>query len=189
MRTIPVGPLAAFVLIVAYASNATADTHPNTEGGININQVLQYGGVDNINLFNGALTVTIPIGTSYPVCPNLSYQLHLVNNSNPWDFWTKWDGTTDGLQWPESAPSHCSNAGLGWRLTFGAVGFGDHELIDSDLPPPHSQNVGLDNLFVCGDISSDGEPSELSTDPSSIAYAIYEGPDGSEHLFWNTLHP
>ena len=60
---------------------AKADPHPNTNAGVAVDQAFQMGNVDNINLFNGSLTVTIPLGISYPLNTSFSYHFTLVANS------------------------------------------------------------------------------------------------------------
>jgi RHS repeat-associated protein len=155
---------------------AFADPHPNTEGGVNVNQIFQVNGIDNVNLFNGALTVSIPLGISYPVNGPVAYQLHLVANSNAWDFWSQ--VAPDLITtYTESAPSHCSNAGMGWRVSLGAVAYGNH---------PYSQGDTFPNYAVCADLTSDPNDGPNGT---GGAYAVYEGPDGAQHLFYATLHP
>ena len=154
-------PVAAVLFATALAAllaslPAAADPHPNAAGGVDVAQAFQLGDLDNINLFNGALTVTFPLGISYPVNSTLSYRFTLVANSNPWDF--QFDGG-DNLNY--SQPSHCSNAGLGWRVSLGALGF------------PFSVNFP-----VC--VPTDGQPGGAS--------ATYEAPDGSQHFFYQTLH-
>ena len=148
--------LAGLALLLGPVS-AAAEEHPNVAGGVDVNQVFQVGDVDNINLFNGALTVTIPLGISYPINGPFAFRLTLVANSNPWDFLTDLNSNLE-----YSAPSHCSNAGLGWRVSLGALG------LSSNTSPP-----------VC--LATDGVP--------GTAYATYEAPDGSQHFFYATLHP
>ncbi len=146
------------------ATTAAADPHPNTEGGVAVDQVFQMGNLDNINLFNGALTVTVPLGIKYPLNSSFSYQFLLVANSNPWDFWAQLYGSgSNTYTESDSAPSHCSNAGLGWRVSFGAVMFGEP-------------------------FAPAGPVCATTTTASGSAYAIYEAPDGSQHLFYATLH-
>ena len=65
-----------------------ADVHPNTAGGFPVQQAFSSGEVYNVNLFNGSLVLTIPIGMSYPVASGFSYRLSLVYNHNPWEFVT-----------------------------------------------------------------------------------------------------
>jgi RHS repeat-associated protein len=141
------------------AAGAAADPHPNTQGGVDVAQTFQVGDVDNINLFNGALTVAIPLGISYPVNGNFAYRLTLVANSNPWDFSIREEPST-GSTYQDSFPSHCSNAGLGWRVSLGAIG-----------------TYTMPSWPVC-----------VNSDVSS-ALAVYEAADGSQHSFYATLHP
>src|ERR1700674_4482870 len=77
---------------------------------------------------------------------------------NPWDFSTRDDGVTVRK---DAAASHCSNAGLGWRVSFGALGLASN-------PSP---------------------PTCAPTDANTAASSIYEAPDGSQHTFYPTLHP
>ena len=44
---------------------------PNTNGGVAVDQVFQVGDVDNVNLFNGSLTVAIPKKRSGDAPPSL----------------------------------------------------------------------------------------------------------------------
>jgi RHS repeat-associated protein len=153
----------AFAALAALlgAGTAAADPHPNVAGGIDVAQPFQVGDIDNINLFNGALTVAIPVGISYPVNGGFSYQLHLVANSNPWDFSTRNDPVTD-ISWKDSNPTACSNAGLGWRVSLGAL-----------------TGAGMASSHVC--VPTDGQ--------GYGSFAVYEAPDGSQHPFYATLHP
>jgi len=95
------------------------DVHPNTQSGVDLDKAFHVGEIDNVNLFNGALTLTLPLGPSYPVGGTLSYGLTLVYNSNPWFFQDHaFDGNTT---YPLSTPNPCSNAGLGWHLSLGRL--------------------------------------------------------------------
>jgi len=46
--------------------------HPNHAQGFRPENTYELGAIENVNLFNGNLTLTIPIGPSYPVGPGLS---------------------------------------------------------------------------------------------------------------------
>jgi RHS repeat-associated protein len=167
-RRLRVSLLAAGLLGLALqASSAAASPHPNTNGGVAVDQVFQVGNVDNVNLFNGSLTVTIPLGITYPVNGAFKYRFTLVGNSNPWDFWTVQypDGNGGFFTESDAAPSHCSNAGMGWRVSFGALGFGYPVTPAAPVCAITAQNTLQDQ-----------------------ALAIYEAPDGSQHLFYATLH-
>src|SRR3954453_16889869 len=109
-------------LFLALAAPGLADVHPNTAGGFPVDQSFHVGDIDNVNLFNGALTVTIPIGPSYPVNGGFSYSLKLVANSSPFIFQTV-HTTINGVDtaFIQANPNPCSNAGLGWRVSLGML--------------------------------------------------------------------
>jgi RHS repeat-associated protein len=92
-----------------------ADTFPTQERGFQAEKAFHVGDFDTVNLFNGNLVLTIPIGGSYPVGGGLSYGLTLIYNSNAWDFEQTASETTQAI------PSRRSNAGMGWRLSLGQV--------------------------------------------------------------------
>jgi hypothetical protein len=100
----------AITLATFVSFPAGAQTHPNLRAGLD-----QYsysaGDIDSINLYNGNLTVTIPIGNAYPVSSAFSYAFSLVYNSNPWDL------ESDGDRYP----SPHNNAGFGWRVSLGTM--------------------------------------------------------------------
>src|SRR5579885_3167215 len=151
MRRSGLPGLLGLLLLLPWA--AAADVHPNTESGVAVDRAFQSGEVDHVNLFNGSLSLVLPLGIAYPVASPLSYRFTLVYNSNPWIYAT--DTGSSGT-FTYSQPSPCSNAGLGWRLSFGAVG-----------------------ASTC--VSRD--------DSTTAAKETYEAPDGSQHLFYATLHP
>jgi|HubBroStandDraft_3_1064219.scaffolds.fasta_scaffold01115_3 RHS repeat-associated protein len=144
----------AFLLLAAGAVlPAAADVHPNDASGFKVDQAFQSGDLDHINLFNGNLTLSIPLGQVYHVGGTLSYRFTLTYNSNPWSFWQRFDQSYN-TDFNEADPSYCSNAGLGWRVSFGRL--------FTPCVPANQDSQGL---------------------------AVYEGPDGSQHIFYATLHP
>ena len=76
------------------AAPGTAQEDPTSARGFEADKVYQLGNLDHVGLFNGNLSLTLPVGPSFPVGGNLSYQLVLVNNSNLWDF-EHWCGQGD----------------------------------------------------------------------------------------------
>jgi YD repeat-containing protein len=118
-------------LIAGWTSILGADTHPNTARGFDIGKPYQMNGLDNVNLFNGNLTVTIPIGQRYHVNGNLSYGLTLVYSGNVWD-----SVTNDPNQCfnDSTYPNRRSNAGLGWLLSLGRL------FPKNEYPVQESQN-------------------------------------------------
>lgn len=108
------------------ASSLGASVHPNhARGG---NGVVQAAGLDNVGLYNGALSMSIPLGPTYRVGPGLSYRLSLAYNSSIWDYATIID--SQGI-WIKPDPSKAFNAGAGWTVGLGRL-----------LAPVHSPTGG-----------------------------------------------
>jgi len=103
-------------LALLLASSASAGvSHPNLERGFEAGKAFAVGDVDNVNLFNGNLVLTIPIGSTYHVGGNLTYGLTLVYNGKAWD----WFQETGGLA--RAMAPWDSNAGFAWQLHFGKL--------------------------------------------------------------------
>src|SRR5262245_66599294 len=61
------------------------DSDPDAAPGYTTS-AFHHAELDSINLYNGALTVPIALGPSYPVGPRLRHQLTLVYGSRVWEF-------------------------------------------------------------------------------------------------------
>ncbi len=146
-------------LLLLLAVPALADVHPNTAPGFPVEQSFHVGDFDSVNLFNGALTLSLPIGTSYPVNGGFSYNLKLTYNSSPWLFKTvKYPIPPDYTQEiprTQAYPNPCSNAGLGWRVSFGRM-------------DPPCQVPDVNDTYPLG--------------------PIYQDENGTDHIFYPTLH-
>jgi uncharacterized repeat protein (TIGR02543 family) len=132
------------VIAVMLAAGSGFAEDANHERGFTPAKLYQFGGLDNVSLFNGNLTVQIPIGTRYPVSEGLSYQLTLSYNSEVWDHEeVERIGPIpiDPTKFLHAIPTQRSNAGLGWMVTLG-------ELRDFAKHPNDSPGVGY--------VSSDG---------------------------------
>ncbi|MCB1037050.1 MAG: hypothetical protein KDD47_24700, partial [Acidobacteria bacterium] len=128
--------------------------------GTAVNSAFQFGGVDNVNLFNGNLNLTIPLGGGLPAGGPSSYGLTLVYNSNIWEYaWnctetvTVPGGGTQEMERFYKAPDPLTNAGLGWSVNPGMI-----LAVSPNDPPLPERNT-------------------------------YVAPDGSRHEFYPTLHP
>ncbi len=86
---------------------------PNNAIGFQPGKSFQMGDFDTVNLFNGNLTVAIPLGPSFTPGGNLAYGFHLIYNGNAWVM-------AGGTQ-PEAIPNRFSNAALGWRVSLGEL--------------------------------------------------------------------
>ena len=164
------------LLALALAAGVHAQTaDPNTERGITPGKAYSAGEPDTVNLFNGNLNLTIPVGQTYHAGGTLSYGLNLYYGSNGWehgqrnvDVYMTGDcsgpldpypvpcaGAPYTYHYAWSFPSRRSNAGLGWILSLGSL---YHK--DNGCPP---------------------------TGPCN--FVAYESPDGALHgiNYW-TLH-
>jgi hypothetical protein len=191
------------LLLLPLAPPAAADVHPNTAPGFPVEQSFHVGDVDSVNLFNGALTLTIPIGGSYPVNGGFSYSLKLVYNSSSWQFKTvQYDFPGDPPATRTQAyPSPCSNAGLGWRVSFGRLDPPCQALDGSGQPPvgtDYQDENGTDHIFYPTLHGGDAEDApvsgvsdvEYTRDGSYLRLKVYtagyrevEFPDGSVRRF------
>lgn len=159
----------SLISLIAWSVSAAAQQHPNVERGFQPEKVYQFGSMDNINVYNGNVTVQIPIGREYLGNGALKYQLILTYNSKAWDqqVWN-YQNFNDCFSQNElpalnpggicfhdyikSVPSRRSNAGMGWLLSLG-------RLLDPQDP-----------LLDPGQGESSGS-------------FIYESPDGADHVF------
>ena len=145
------------------------------ERGVNANRVyLSDEQIESISTSSGNLTLTIPLGQTYTVGPQLAYQFQLVHNSQVWQrVGLRCTGSSGAVPCPSgtgagttvamTVPNPTSNAGLGWSLHLG-------RLFNSTAP---TGLVGLEQE-LWPNRSRDGDPT---------AVWIYEAPDGSQHTF------
>jgi RHS repeat-associated protein len=85
---------------------------------------LQAGELDRLNLFNGNLSVELPLGKSYPVGPEFNFELGLTYNSKLWDHDEKTcvqSFPTQTIVYYLPVPDRLSNAGPGWTLSAGML--------------------------------------------------------------------
>jgi hypothetical protein len=165
-------PLLLVALAFALASwPVAAQNIPARERGLNADAPYDYGQIDNVNLFNGNLTVALPIGQAYPVGGLLSYALRLHYNANVWEF-TEIGGDIKSTPLDNTVMPGFTNAGIGWRLSLGQF-----------LPPISALNPSPDWMLMHPDGGrSRFYPTLHDTDPFSfLAYTR----DGS-YLRWVT---
>jgi YD repeat-containing protein len=139
--------------LVAFASTLSAycDDAQNVARGFSPTGASQGGDIENINLFNGNLTLNVPVTPSYPLNGGGSYAIALVFTGQPWDFLVP----SVGGKLKVPYPNRRSNAGLGWRVSLGRI-----------ITPDDETNSSFNR-----------------------ASWEYESPDGSDHIFYDTLHP
>lgn len=146
----------ALLLLLLVTVSASGQKPPASELGFQPGKLYDFAEIDAVNLYNGNLMVTLPIGPRKQVSSSLSYQLQLVYNGKIWDY-EGWEGGCGQMgEQPgyceEILPSRRSNAGVGWRVSLGRL-----------LSP----------------FDPDNRPRSTLTRPRWL----YEGPSGAEHAF------
>lgn len=102
------------------AAPALAQDHPNHRHGTEVPTSFVYDQLDAVNLFNGNLTLSVPIGGSYPVGGSFAYSLALTYNSIVWEF-EQGPPDLSGTLSTTAIPDRHWNAGMGWTLSFGRL--------------------------------------------------------------------
>ncbi len=177
--------LGTFMLFAAVGG--WSQEHPNVARGLSAQGSAGGGNVDNINSFNGNLSVAIPLGQAFPVNGGLSYGLSLVYNSQVWEYEVR-DVSPD-LSYVQALPLQVNNAGLGWIITLGR--FNPPQAIgelntfrNTYMSPDGSRHTFYPNLHEGEPIDADFE---YARDGSYLRYRKssreLEFPDGTIHLF------
>jgi len=109
--------IAFLAILVASATGPLCALHPNHPLGFDPERAYQEGaeGIDNVDLYSGSLSVTIPIGP-----------FTLTNNSNIWHYRT---GTKGEII---ARPDWENTGGIGWRLGWGELYSPTHSYNGSD---------------------------------------------------------
>lgn len=104
------------VLLMIARCPASAYEYPSVEHGVKPERAFFFGDIDQVRLFNGGLSVSIPIGQRFRVGPELEYGFTLTYDSQIWDYVGAVSGSSTVTQaWPVRG----ANAGFGWRLSLG----------------------------------------------------------------------
>jgi RHS repeat-associated protein len=111
----------ALVVIALLSGNSvlaqSGPQHDADEAPGYVNNIFHHTDVDSVNLYNGELTIPIPIGPSYPVGPKLKFQAMLTYASRVWEY-----GYPDDPQDSVYTPLVGDPAiGIGWTFTLGAI--------------------------------------------------------------------
>lgn len=115
-RASPVFAALVLILPAAAAAQSTLDNDPDALPQY-ANSVLHVPAPDSINLYNGQLTIPIPIGPSYPLGPKLKLQLLLTYSSRGPDY--SRGGPPPGE--PVTLMAGDPALGIGWNFTLGAI--------------------------------------------------------------------
>jgi len=113
-----------FLLIFAIGllmlpSPAMAQSEDDANFGRGFEPKMYYSGlgVDNVNTYNGNLTISIPIGPELKHHANLSLQLSMHYNSKLWDLEATGEHPQERIAFLEGR----SNVGLGWSMHLGKI--------------------------------------------------------------------
>lgn len=200
-------PLAILLLLVT----SQAQQHPNQARGFNANGVYSAFDIDNVNLFNGNLLVTIPIGGTHKVGGNLSYSLTLSYNSNLWT--TQEISLGGGINYSYDMFSTLVSVGqvtVGfgrgneWNLYYyarepffssddEAAGAADRAMnhdpgYTHQFPNPNA-NAGMGWELSLGRlIAPRDDPGSINVLTAETYRWMYQSPDGGEHVFYSKLH-
>ena len=101
------------LLLLTFALEAAA-ANQGLERGFSPQKLYDFGSIDAINTFNGNLTLSIPLGGTYPVNGAVGYSFGLFYNSKVWDY-----EQVNSLT--RAVPNRRANAGLGWLLSPGRL--------------------------------------------------------------------
>ncbi|HSS18884.1 MAG TPA: RHS repeat-associated core domain-containing protein [Pyrinomonadaceae bacterium] len=194
--------LSALLLFCAGIVEAQTQ-HPNQARGFNANGVYSSNDLDHINLFNGNLTVAIPVGQPYPVNGQLSYSFSLVYNSSQWSPREVCPTTVDQTQLSSVFFSLQARTN-----PFGVVSETPHQIggLNTDqydpVParsspdqcwtiqdPNPATNAGLGWQLTFGKLYNPRfSPYDDRPNYTEKSTFVYMSPDGSEHTFYQTLH-
>lgn len=133
--------LAASMLVCLAAWNVIAADNPNTAKGFQPGHLYQFGDLSKVNLFNGNLNLSFPIGQTYPLGGNLSYGFTLAYGGNNWEsafrtrIVTQPDGTETSNVLYHMIPTQRANAGIGWYFSSGGQLLANEK--SHPAPPPN----------------------------------------------------
>lgn len=151
------------------ASSVLADVNDAfLERGFKPDGTYDFSSLDTINLFNGNLSLSLPLGEAFPQGGGSTFGLQLAYTSNIWDF--------DYV---------CSATGPEWH----PVGrppffFGAEECVTLAFPEPYV-NAGLGWSLDLGSL----KPPKFPTPDQKYPSYYYRSPDGGRTAFFPELRP
>jgi RHS repeat-associated protein len=179
-----------FICLSVFTSNAYAQQqHHNNERGLNAESYANDT-IDNVNLYNGNLSLKVPIGQSYNAGGALKYQLMLIYNSSVWDFEIEADRTGDPVRdRVQAIPDKKTNVGLGWNLSLGALYSPRHSKFDNENQEwIYVSADGSEHRFYDSMIGQSNDGKLYTRDGSYIRLTSgerkIEFPDGQIHWFY-----
>jgi RHS repeat-associated protein len=141
-------PRLAVLLLAAITLPLAAQQFPSQQRGLTADTAYSSGELDSVNLFNGNLSLGVPLGQPYPVGPSFSLGFALHYNSKIWDHEEKTcqqSFPTQEVEYFLPVPDKLANAGLGWLLTPGRL------LDPSTVTVQNPLNDGPNWIYVSAD--------------------------------------
>lgn len=189
--------LTSIVLALLFVCPLAAE-YPTHERGFRADAVYHLTELDTVNLFNGNLQLSIPIGQPYRVSESLSYQMTLRYAGNIWKYVEYCVGgiKTDGCRANTFAIQE--NGGMGWSLAFGELTYTAPSAEQTATGWMYTSPDGSEHSFY--KILHDGDAEDAGdVDGTSVVYSrdgsylrltafsstvrILELPDGQKHRF------
>ncbi len=133
------------LLLLLVASPAFTTENPNLAKGFNAATTYDFSNIEAVNLFNGSITLMVPLGQTYSVGDHLSYSFGLSYTGNNWsmseNIWYEEDSNDPEESWIERTSYYYDlydiytqdgpDSGIGWRLMLGKMR-GDKSYISAD---------------------------------------------------------
>lgn len=157
--------------LIAPSANAQLSTDSAIGFG---NYAFASSDIDNINLWNGNLTLEVPIGPAITLGPTLSHQLRLYYNSHIWNV----SGSTPATARLRGRPT----VGAGWTLSPGAIAFGGDE--NSSAPYSGLRYISPDG--ASRDFLPENETANAKIQNVPAGKKLWLAADGSGYLVERT---
>lgn len=181
-----------FALLLVCADVRAQGQLPDNDRGFPVNATFATSGIDNVNLFNQSLVLSLPIGPEYPTGAGFTHQLRLAYNSLIWHPALACQ-TNDPFAGPQDHNgvyvSGSPLLGAGWALNLGSL----HSRPNSDIPGSlfYVSPEGATHRFVEGR-TKDGSFLRVRNTVFSgnvIQSAEVDFPDGSVGVFDQVATP
>src|SRR5215813_13473570 len=167
--------------------SATAGAQPHiadTNQGFAPNATFATTGLDHVNLFNGNLVISLPIGPNYPIGPGFSHQLRLTYNSQIWGG----QGACTENPFPNDVRIYFGTyvrglpiVGAGWNLEMG------HVDQDPDTWTYHGPDGSISPIAVTSNVGTSTDATFLrarfSGSPPPFSSVEVYFPDGTTGVF------
>jgi YD repeat-containing protein len=155
-----VSRLTSFAFALVLTLPALGDQFPTLARGFEPGKVYEFGEIDNVNVYNGNLIITIPIGQRLRLNGGLSFGLSLTYNSKVWDL-----EQAGGVI--HADPTVRSNAGMGWLLSMGRL-LGPHDASNNSADYVYESPDGAEHAIDHSNVGTTAGFPLYSADGSNL---------------------